>query len=386
LKKRFYWLAALILCFAMVAGCGKKEAAETAATEKEETVWETVETPAEEVVAEEPEVEEVVVEEPVPEGMYRSELTNEIISKDLETQRPIAVMVDNELTALNHFGVNSADIVYEIMNSTANDRITRLMCIFKDYASVEKIGSVRSTRPTNFMLMAEYNAILCHDGGPFYINDYIAKDYVNNLNGGFARFSNGKNTEFTEYITYENYTNPTTGQSYAGLKSRIESAGYDTQYNQFYHGKHFNFYNVDTELSYDYAIPATKVELPFKHNGSKLVYNEATKTYDYYEYGMEHVDEGDGNKITSFKNVIIQSCSFAQLDEHGYLIYNVIGAGADGYYLTDGKAIPINWSKADETEITNFYNLYTGEFITLNTGKTYITLVPDDSWGELVIK
>ena len=32
----------------------------------------------------------------VPEGMYRSELTNEIISKDIENQRPVAVMVDNE--------------------------------------------------------------------------------------------------------------------------------------------------------------------------------------------------------------------------------------------------------------------------------------------------
>ena len=376
----------LSLC--LLAGCGNKDE-ETAApsSEEEGITWETVEeTPEVTETAEEPEEEPEVV----PEGMYRSELTNEIISEDLKTQRPIAVMIDNEITALNHFGVNSADIVYEIMNSTKNDRVTRLMCIFKDYASVDRIGSIRSTRPTNFFLMGEYNAILCHDGGPFYINDYIAMDYVDNLNGGFARFSNGKATEFTEYITYDGYTNPTTGNSYAGLKDRIAQAGYDTQYNSFYPGQHFEFNTKDTELTQDYAIPATTIQLPFKHTSSKLVYNESTKTYDYYVYNQAHVDEGDGNKITSFKNVIIQGCSFSQLDENGYLIYNVVGAGDKGYYLTNGKAIPINWykdgSNGVQYNITYFDNIVEGGHIKLNTGNTYITIVPDDSWGDLVIK
>ncbi|SDA62735.1 Protein of unknown function [Lachnospiraceae bacterium G11] len=388
MSKKFYLLAAMGLSLCLLAGCGNKDEETTApASEDEGITWETVEeTPEVTETVEEPEEEPEVV----PEGMYRSELTNEIISKDLETQRPIAVMVDNEITALNHFGVNSADIVYEIMNSTKNDRVTRLMCIFKDYASVEKIGSIRSTRPTNFFLMGEYNAILCHDGGPFYINDYIAMDYVDNLNGGFARFSNGKNTEFTEYITYDGYTNPTTGNSYAGLKDRIAQAGYDTQYNSFYPGKHFEFNAKETDLTQDYAIPATTVQLPFKHTSSKLVYNESTKTYDYYVYNQAHVDEGDGNKITSFKNVIIQGCSFSQLDENGYLIYNVVGAGDKGYYLTNGKAIPINWykdgSNGIQYNITYFDNIVEGGHIKLNTGKTYITIVPDDSWGDLVIK
>ena len=388
MSKKFYLLAAMGLSLCLLAGCGNKDE-ETAApsSEEEGITWETVEeTPEVTETAEEPEEEPEVV----PEGMYRSELTNEIISEDLKTQRPIAVMIDNEITALNHFGVNSADIVYEIMNSTKNDRVTRLMCIFKDYASVDRIGSIRSTRPTNFFLMGEYNAILCHDGGPFYINDYIAMDYVDNLNGGFARFSNGKATEFTEYITYDGYTNPTTGNSYAGLKDRIAQAGYDTQYNSFYPGQHFEFNTKDTELTQDYAIPATTIQLPFKHTSSKLVYNESTKTYDYYVYNQAHVDEGDGNKITSFKNVIIQGCSFSQLDENGYLIYNVVGAGDKGYYLTNGKAIPINWykdgSNGVQYNITYFDNIVEGGHIKLNTGNTYITIVPDDSWGDLVIK
>ena len=46
--------------------------------------------------------EETVVEEETRDGMYRSELTNEWIDDSLRNQRPIAVMVDNEKTAVPH--------------------------------------------------------------------------------------------------------------------------------------------------------------------------------------------------------------------------------------------------------------------------------------------
>lgn len=111
-------------------------------------------------------MESSVEQEPVEEtreGMYRSEITNEWIDESLKNQRPVAIMVDNEKTALPHYGLTEADVVYEIMNSTANGRITRLMAIVKDWGKIQQFGSVRSTRPTNIMLAAEWNAVLCHD-------------------------------------------------------------------------------------------------------------------------------------------------------------------------------------------------------------------------------
>ena len=77
--------------------------------------------------------EEASAEEETREGMYRSELTNEWIDESLQNQRPVAIMVDNEKTALPHYGLNDADIVYEMMNSTANGEITRFMALFKDW-------------------------------------------------------------------------------------------------------------------------------------------------------------------------------------------------------------------------------------------------------------
>ncbi len=319
-------------------------------------------------------------------GYVRSELTNELIPASIQNQRPIAVMVDNEKTALPHYGVNKGDVVYEMMNSTANGRITRLMVLVKDWGNLTQFGSIRSARPTNFMLAYEWNAILVHDGGPCYINDYKTRPYNASLSAGFARFSNGKRTEFTEYVTSQGYKNPKTGKSYAGLISRVQSAGYSSTYNQYYQGQHFNF--SDTEFTLDgqaNVIPATKVELPFPHNSSKLNYNAATKTYDYYEYGSAHVDALDG-KVTTFKNVILMDASFTQLDTHGYLVYNILASGQPGYYLTDGKAIPILWSKMNELSKTQYFNASTLQPLTLNTGKTYIAIVPADVWNQLVIK
>ena len=237
------------------------------------------------------------------------------------------------------------------------------------------------------MVAAEYNAILCHDGGPYYINQYTAKDYTNNLSGGFARFSNGKSTEYTEYITYDTYNNPSTGKSFDGLGARIQRAGYSETYNQYYPGEHFTFSNKEINLSDSHsdAFKATDVSLPFPHNKSELHYNEEIGKYEYYEYGSVYVDEGNGNKHLTFENVIIQKCSFTQLDEHGYLIYNIlVGQPWDGYLLQNGEAVPINWVKYGEAERC-VYMYSDSSHIVLNTGKTYIAIVPDDAWGDLKI-
>ena len=178
------FLSAMVMC-SMLAGCGKTEEAAGTDMIESNVTGETKDTAATETVTtteSTAEETETVVEN--HDGMYRSELTNEWIDESLKEQRPIAVLVDNEKTALDHYGLTQADIVYEIMNSTANDEVTRFMAIVKDWGSITRFGSIRSARTTNFMIAPEYNAVLVHDGGPFYINDYLTNAWVNNLSGG----------------------------------------------------------------------------------------------------------------------------------------------------------------------------------------------------------
>ena len=133
-KKVLLFLLALSVSL-LALGCGKEEEVVSDPVEDEEEVF-IPDEPEEEIV-EEPVVEPEEEEEEVREGMYRSELTNEWIDESLKNQRPIAVMVDNEKIALPHYGLTKADIVYEMMNSTANDYVTRFMVLYKDYQSVD---------------------------------------------------------------------------------------------------------------------------------------------------------------------------------------------------------------------------------------------------------
>ena len=375
-KKSLALFLVMAMAAASMTGCGDKKAAEEPATEVNFADI-AGNTPAEttEAATEETATEEATVEEETREGMYRSELTNEWIDESLKNQRPVAIMVDNEKTALPHYGMTEADVVYELMNSTANGRITRFMAVVKDWGKIEQFGSIRSTRPTNIMLAAEWNAVLCHDGGPFYINDWLAKNYSANFSGGFARVNNGKSREFTEYIC--------TGD----LDKKFSASKYTTEYNEFYPGQHYQFSNTEVDLSASGdAIDCTEIELPFPHNSSKLKYNESTGTYDYYEYGQAHTDPQHGNAQLTFKNLLIQDTTFSQLDDNGYLIYNAIDSGRDAYYITNGKAIEVTWIKAGENDPTIYLDKKTGEQIELNTGKTYVALVPSDSWKDVVIK
>ncbi len=300
-----------------------------------------------------------------------SELTGLEINDAIVNQRPVAIMVDNEKKALQHYGTAEADIVYEMMNSTANGRITRLMCIYKDWTNLGQTGSIRSTRTSNVILSGEYNAVLIHDGGPFYINTYLAQPYATHLSGGFTRIKNGKPTEFTEYVFGSE------------LVSRCAKAGIATTYTMTpERATHFLFNGNDTDLAAGTIANNVDLSAVFPHNSSKLVYNGTTRSYDYYEYGSIHQDAEDAQVMT-FKNVILQNVSFNQLDKNGYLTYNVIGSG-QGYYITNGKVIPITWSKGSETGFTHYYDS-TGKEISVNRGKTYIGIVPSDTWGSVAI-
>ena len=298
-----------------------------------------------------------------------SDLTGMEIDDSIADQRPVAVMVDNEKAALPHYGLGEADVVYEMMNSTENGRITRLMCLYKDWAGLDQTGCIRSARTTNVVIADEYNAVLIHDGGPVYIKKYLAKPYATNISGDFTRVKNGKSREFTEFVFGDE------------LVKRFEKAGISTTYSlALERDKHFLFNEADTVPASDTEALTVDLGKVFIHNESKLVYNEATGSYDYNEYGKLHQDEEDAQPL-SFKNVILQNVPFKKLDKNGYLNYEVNGSDK-GYYISNGKVLPITWTKSDDTAFTHYYGP-DGNEISINKCKTYIGLVPSDSWEKI---
>jgi hypothetical protein len=218
--------------------------------------------------------------------------------------------------------------------------------------------------------------VICHDGGPFYIDDYLAKDYVENFSGTFSRVDNGKSREFTEYIC--------TGD----LDKNFNNKGYSRTYNDYYPGEHYQFASEKdpVDLSKDpKSKDATHIQLPYRHNKPYLDYDAESGTYLYSEYGQKHTDPGNNNKQLAFKNVLLQNARYVEFDSNGYMMFHSIDFNRDGYYITNGKAIPVTWSKEDELTPTRYYDM-DGDMITLNTGTTYVALIPDDIWSGLEIK
>lgn len=370
MKRKTLQILSLLALTVSLCACGGKD--ETPSTETTTTETTTAETTATEGTSSETEI----VAEILPEGMYRSELTNELIDESLKNQRPVAIMVDNESIALPHYGLTQADVVYEMMNSTQNGRITRFMCLVKDWETIERFGSIRSTRPTNLMICPEWDAILIHDGGPVYINGYFEKPYVDHLSGGFSRIDNGKAREYTEYVS--------TGE----LADRIEKANIEREYTEHYEGAHYKFASESNPVDLSSAngsIVANDVILPFPHNDSELHYDAETQLYYYSEYGDPHLDPQNDNAQLCFKNVLLQSCPYLVYDENGYFGFYAVSTGNEGYYITNGHAIKVTWSKTSETSPTRYFD-EDGNEITINTGKTYVGFVPDDDWKDLVIE
>jgi hypothetical protein len=370
-KKTAILLLTAALTVGMLAGCGKTEQTVAPNPPTSES-----ESPKEESKVESP----VATETPVVEnheGMYRSELTNEWIDEALENQRPVAILVDNEKTALDHYGLTQADIVYELMNSTANGEITRFMAIVKDWDSITRFGSIRSVRPTNFMLAPEYNAILIHDGGPFYIDPYVKNPWIDNLSGGFKRIENGKPREFTEYVT--------TGE----IEARLKANKISEEYNTYYQGPHWKFADETAPMKLmaarSDAKACTFIDLPFPHNESELEYDKESNTYLYSEYGEPHIDLENDEKQLAFTNVVLQCAEVKQLDANGYMEFKLFQQSGEGYYITGGAVIPVTWEKGVDYEPTKFYDM-SGNEIILNTGKTYVGLVSTTRWDELVLE
>ena len=346
-KKKLLMILGLSAVLLLTA-CGSKDEEEPTEEQTVEAV--SIEAPAM-VITEEP-VAEASEEAPAeeeesdvpPDGMVANPLTGEWIDQSLEDQRPIAVMVDDEKTALPHFGVSEADIIYEMMNSTQNDGVTRFMCMFKDYNSVKQIGSIRSTRPTNLQTFPEWNAVLCHDGGPFWNDAFYKNPFVERFSGTFSRVNNGKPREFTEYALS------------GDVDKNFKNTGYSKTYNEYYRGEHYKFAtrsNPNTLDQYSNAQTANKITLAFHHNNPWLEYNADEGVYYYFQYGSKEVDAGNGNKQVCFKNLLLQGAKLEKLDDHGYMILHTNDGDyksnpswkKGGWYITNGKAIKVTWSK-----------------------------------------
>ena len=380
------WVAVFMLMSLVLTGCSTgledfyKDVKPADIAKKEEPAKEekleqkTKKKVAETAVVEQEEEED---EEEIPEGMVKSYLTGEFVPEEQGRRRPVAIMLNNIVDACPQYGISRAGVVYE---APVEGQITRLMGIFEQYDDLDKIGSVRSCREYYIFFATEFNALYAHYGQAAYAVPYLEQDFVHNLSG-LSQFGSD-----IYYRTSDRKAPHNAYTSYEGIQKGIADYGYSQEYDASYDG-HYQFAKVGEMIELqdeNGATPANLVKLDcFNHNKPWFEYDASTGKYKRFQFGDIQIDEMTGEQLT-FDNILIQYTSYKPYDKNGYLNLDVI-YGGEGKYITHGKAIDVRWEK-DATWGRTHYITKQNQEITMNTGKTFVAIVLDDTVDQLTIQ
>lgn len=348
-------------------GCGKKD-------EEDIIQATTVEEQVEADTEEEQTAEETNDEVPPEAGMVRSKLTNEWVSADVGELRPLAVMIPNDKTALPQYNISNADILYEC---PVEGELTRLMAIFGDWTSLERVGNIRSCRDYYVYWAFEWDAIYCHAGGPFYIDEVIGRKDTNNINALTAPSG-------VFYRTTDRSAPQNLYLDGADIMKEANRLGYSlTPRENYSDDVHYQFTSKSKPNTLDEygtaAATATKIDLKdaypitqtaFEYNAEDGLYYRSQKPS-----GGAHMDQATGTQL-AFKNLLIQFTYYEVRDAKGYLAFQCNDTSRDGWYFTNGKGIHVNWKKTADYGATRYYD-DDGNEIVLNTGKTMVCIVED---------
>lgn len=314
---------------------------------------------------------------PPREGMVRSILSNEWVDGDAAAARPIAVMIPNDVDAVPHYSLSKASVIYE---ANVEGRMTRMMALYEDWEDLEKIGNIRSIR-TYYMYWAfEWDAFIVHFGGPFFINELIAQETTEHIDGNLNSDAGAFFRDTSRLTDYNNAY--ATG---SGLADVISRKGYSLNYRGLSDETHFRFADESapnnlTQYEKE-AEPATYIDMSgcYPLTRCYFEYNEEDGLYyrsQHLSGGTDgpHIDETTGEQLT-FKNILVQYVKYEDLG-NGYMVFQCHDDSRDGWFFTNGKGIHVNWEKTSDYGATRYYDDQ-GNEIMLNTGKTMICVVKE---------
>lgn len=284
-----------------------------------------------------------------------------IIDEDSKT-RPVAVSINNNHAAYPHAGLQDAYLAYELI---AEGGITRIIALFKDQTT-DKIGSVRSARHYFLDYVMENDAIFVHYGhSPQALSD-IKSLKINNINGMYAAKGFYRDTSLNRAYEHTAFT------SMDRINKLIKSKGYrnttDTQL--------LKYSPIKMEYKDLTKKTADTVEIVYSdYQTTKYVYDKENMNYKMFMGGKEHTDLITKKQYT-VKNIItyqVENSSIQSDKKERQDLYN-IGSG-EGYYISNGEAIKIKWSKKDRSSKT-VYTLEDGSELKVNDGNTWIHIQP----------
>lgn len=277
--------------------------------------------------------------------------------------RPVLAVIENSPTARPQIGLQTADVVYEVM---VEGSITRFVSVFSDKVP-EQILPVRSGRAPFLYIQQEWDGLFMHFGASghgvsnppdytFYGNK-LYKDIKLDLDG-------------------------LTGNK-DGIFKRVNSAPapHNVMGNPLLAQKLYKYDPKPLDWKFDAAVfypgeSVIAVELPF----TTSIRNYVSYTYDFnkgvYLRSMSGVPfiAAETKSQLEVKNVIVQYTTYS-IKGSVYKDWVMVGAGKADFYI-GGMYVQGSWSKDSPTAQT-MYKDAVGNPIVLKPGNTWIHIQPN---------
>lgn len=291
-----------------------------------------------------------------------------IVDQD-SNERPLAIMYDNNVGYDSHAGLQDSYLNYEVI---VEGGLTRIMALFKD-KDVKLIGPVRSSRHYFLDYSLESDAIYCHYGWSEFAKNDISKLGVDNINGltnedayyrdnSISRPHNVFTTSERLYKQAENSNYSITTKDWKLLNYSVDNISLDVVFKE------------DTEEENKVYLVADNIVLKYSnYQTTSYQYDSENKYYLRFMDGNPHLDKTTKVQL-HYKNIIIEKVKNSTLDDYGRQDLETVGSG-EGYYITNGYAVPITWQKDTRNGKTE-YKYENGEEIKVNDGNTFIQIVP----------
>ena len=303
---------------------------------------------------------------PVQEREYNY-ITGEELKGNDNTQRPVAIMIDNNKYAHPQYGISQADIVYEMVTEGG---ITRLMTVFDNLDDIPRIGPVRSARDQFVQFMLPLNAIYVHIGTSIYANEMLNFYHYQNIDGlylGVSSFDYDEERAKTYAHEHCWFTEPDL------IRNGIEATGINTTGNLY---PAFNFADYSQPaVTLDNGMDATEISFRFSdYADTTMHYDQATNKYYKSQFGVAHIDALTDTQL-SFDNFLLLNTAVV-LYPDGLCTAFDFTVGGEGYYFYGGKYIPVLWQKG-EPENPLVITTTKGEPVEINVGKSYVAVIDD---------
>lgn len=227
------------------------------------------------------------------------------------------------------------------------------------------IGTIRSARHNFLDFCFESDAIFVHFGGSTYAESDEAKTGINWINGFYnsayywRHNPEGLATEHTAYT------------SLYRLKSAVQEKGFNAEAENASDTVLLNYDVSDVDLSKrEDSVSASSVYVPYSsYQYTTFTYDAASGNYLRFASGEPSLDHETGEQFNT-KNIIVQKITHSMMDDNYCWNLHTVGRG-EGYYITNGYAVPIQWSKSDRYSKT-VYTYADGTEINVSDGRTYI--------------